>query len=168
GGGGRRVLGGGVAAVGGPAAGAGAAGLGGARGVAAATRRFVLLEASDRIGGRCVTDTTTFGVPFDFGAHWIHRPDGSLLTGSAQATALEIYSAPRGQTVRVGPRNARDSELETFVPSLVRARRAIVDAGRGRADAPAARVLQADLGDWRSTLEFVLAPFPSRSDLPSL
>jgi len=148
--------------------GAGAAGIAAARRIAAANRRFVLLEASDRIGGRCVTDTTTFGVPFDLGAHWIHRPDGSLLTGSAQTTALEIYPAPRGQTVRVGPRNARDSELETFVPSLVRARRAIVDAGRGRADGPAARVLPTDLGDWRSTIEFVLGPFACSKDLASV
>ena len=77
--------------------GAGAAGIAAARRIAAAKRRFVLLEASDRIGGRCVTDTTIFGVPFDLGAHWIHRPDGSLLTGSAQATALDIYSLRAGR-----------------------------------------------------------------------
>jgi len=148
--------------------GAGAAGIAAARRIAAANRRFVLLEASDRIGGRCVTDTATFGVPFDLGAHWIHRPDGSQLTGATQTTGFEIYAAPRGQTVRVGPRNARDSELETFIPSLVRARRAIVDAGRGRADGPAARVLPADLGDWRSTIEFVLGPFACGKDLASV
>src|SRR5262249_21232392 len=68
--------------------GAGPAGSAAARRSAAANRRVVLLEASDRIGGRCVTDTTTFGVPFDLGAHWIHRPDGSLLTGSVQAAAF--------------------------------------------------------------------------------
>src|SRR5512138_3012161 len=73
--------------------GAGAAGIAAARRIAAANRRFVLLEASDRIGGRCVTDSATFGAPFDLGAHWIHRPDGNLLTGSAQATALDVYSA---------------------------------------------------------------------------
>ena len=148
--------------------GAGAAGIAAARRIAAANRRFVLLEASDRIGGRCVTDTATLGVPFDLGAHWIHRPDGSQLTGATQTTGFEIYAAPRGQTVRVGPRNARDSELETFIPSLVRARRAIVDAGRGRADGPAARVLPADLGDWRSTIEFVLGPFACGKDLASV
>jgi monoamine oxidase len=148
--------------------GAGAAGIAAARRIAAANRRFVLLEASDRIGGRCVTDTATFGVPFDLGARWIHRADGSQLTGATQTTGFEIYAAPRGQTVRVGPRNARDSELETFIPSLVRARRAIVDAGRGRADGPATRVLPADLGDWRSTIEFVLGPFACGKDLASV
>lgn len=148
--------------------GAGAAGIAAARRIAAANRRFVLLEASDRIGGRCVTDSAIFGVPFDLGAHWIHRPDGNLLTGSAQATALDIYSAPRGQTVRIGPRNARDSELEGFVTAMVRARRAIVDAGRGRADGPAARALPTDLGDWRPTIEFVLGPFTCGKDLAAV
>ena len=128
----------------------------------------MLLEASDRIGGRCVTDSAIFGVPFDLGAHWIHRPDGSLLTGSAQATALDIYSAPRGQAVRIGPRNARDSEMEAFVTSLVRARRAIVEAGRSRADGPAARILPAELGDWRPTIEFMLGPFACGKDLASV
>lgn len=148
--------------------GAGATGISAARRIAAANRRFVLLEASDRIGGRCVTDSAIFGVPFDLGAHWIHRPDGSLMTGSAQATALDIYSAPRGQAVRIGPRNARDSEMEAFVTSLVRARRAIVETGRSRADGPAARTLPADLGDWRPTIEFMLGPFACGKDLASV
>src|SRR5262245_65251971 len=76
--------------------GAGAAGIAAARRIAAANRRFVLLEASDRIGGRCVTDTTTFGVPFDLGADWIHWPDGSLVTGSAPLAAIDIYAASLG------------------------------------------------------------------------
>src|SRR5207237_1092075 len=43
--------------------GAGAAGIAAARKVAAAGRRFALIEASDHVGGRCVTDTRIFGVP---------------------------------------------------------------------------------------------------------
>src|SRR3954452_18499579 len=55
--------------------GAGAAAIAAARKGAAAGRRFVLLEASDHVGGRCVTDTRTFGVAFDRGAHWVRFPD---------------------------------------------------------------------------------------------
>ena len=55
--------------------GAGAAGIAAARRIAAAGRKFVVIEAADHIGGRCVTDTRSFGVPFDRGAHWIHTPD---------------------------------------------------------------------------------------------
>ena len=55
--------------------GAGAAGIAAARKLAAAGRRVVILEAADRVGGRCITDTATFGMPFDLGAHWLHAPD---------------------------------------------------------------------------------------------
>src|SRR5207248_2612927 len=55
--------------------GAGAAGIAAARRLAAAGKRFALVEAASTIGGRCITDTTTFGVPYDRGAHWIHMPD---------------------------------------------------------------------------------------------
>ena len=39
--------------------GAGAAGIAAARKVAAAGRRFALIEASDRVGGRCFTESRT-------------------------------------------------------------------------------------------------------------
>jgi hypothetical protein len=66
--------------------GAGAAGIAAARRLAAEKIRVLVFEGSDRIGGRCATDTTTFGAPFDLGAHWIHNPDGNpLLAGGAPA-----------------------------------------------------------------------------------
>ena len=43
--------------------GAGAAGIAAARRIAAAGRRYVLVEASDHIGGRCVTDTRLSACP---------------------------------------------------------------------------------------------------------
>ncbi|MGA9007932.1 MAG: NAD(P)-binding protein, partial [Xanthobacteraceae bacterium] len=43
--------------------GAGTAGIAAARKIAAAGRRYVLIEATDHVGGRCITDTKTFGVP---------------------------------------------------------------------------------------------------------
>src|SRR5262249_56880351 len=46
--------------------GAGAAGIAAARRIAAANRRFVLLEASDRIGGGCVPRNTAPCVPLLF------------------------------------------------------------------------------------------------------
>src|ERR1700728_1085077 len=60
--------------------GAGSAGIAAARKLAAAGRRYVVIEASDHIGGRCVTDITTFGVPYDRGAHWLYLPDSNPLT----------------------------------------------------------------------------------------
>src|SRR5690242_16459338 len=95
--------------------GAGAAGIAAARRIVAAKRRCVLLEASERIGGRCTTDTRPFGVPWDRGAHWIHTPDINPLAKLGRQTGLDIYQAPPGQKVRIGRRYAREGEMEDFL-----------------------------------------------------
>lgn len=139
--------------------GAGAAGIAAARRARAGRARVALFEADKRIGGRCATDTTLFGVPFDLGAHWMHYPGSNPLAALAPTTGLEVYRAPRGQTARIGPRNARDAELENFLSNLVRAHRAIDEVGRGKTDMAAARALPADLGNWQATIEFALGPY---------
>jgi monoamine oxidase len=138
--------------------GAGAAGIAAARKIAAAGRKFVLIEAADHIGGRCITDTNTFGVPYDRGAHWIHIPDLNPITKLAPRRGIEVYPAPQSQKVRVGRRYAREGELEDFLALRVRANRAIADAAR-KSDVPCAQALPNDLGDWRPAVEFVLGPF---------
>jgi monoamine oxidase len=143
--------------------GAGAAGIAAARRVAAANKRFALIEAADRIGGRCATDTKIFGVPYDLGAHWIHNPDSNPL--AKLATGLDIYPAPRTQTLRVGARAARDSELETYLAAVLRAHRTMADLGKAKVDFPASRLLPKDLFDWQSTIEFMMGPFATGKDL---
>ncbi len=143
--------------------GAGAAGIAAARRVAAAKQRFALIEAGNRIGGRCATDGKIFGVPYDLGAHWIHNPDSNPL--AKLATGLELYPAPRAPGMRVGARRARDSELESFLPALVRAQRALADAGRAKTDVAALKALPRDLGDWQGAVEFVLGPYGCGKDL---
>src|SRR5262249_4501744 len=54
--------------------GAGAAGIAAARRITASGRKCVLLEASSTVGGRCLTDTTLFGVPYDRGARALYTP----------------------------------------------------------------------------------------------
>jgi monoamine oxidase len=147
--------------------GAGAAGIAAARRIAAAGRRYVLIEAADHIGGRCITDIGTFGVPFDRGAHWIHSPDTNPVARLAPGQGLQIYPAPRSQKVRIGLRYAREGELEDFLAAQVRTTRAINDAAR-IADVACAKALPNDLGDWQSSVEFVLGPFPYSKDLAQL
>jgi len=139
--------------------GAGAAGIAAARKVAAAGKRFALIEASDRVGGRCITDSRTFGVPFDRGAHWIHMPDVNPVAKLAQRAGLDIYPAPPGQKLRIGRRNAREGEMEDYLSAIVRANRAIQEAARGKTDVASAKALPKDLGDWRPAVEFVLGPY---------
>ncbi|HEX2653913.1 MAG TPA: NAD(P)/FAD-dependent oxidoreductase [Xanthobacteraceae bacterium] len=148
--------------------GAGAAGIAAARRVAAAGRRFALIEATSRVGGRCMTDRQSFGVPFDRGAHWIHMPDINPLAKLAPQSGLDIYPAPPGQRIRIGRRNAREGETEDFLAALVRANRAIADAARGKADISCAQALPRDLGEWRSTIEFILGPFGCAKNLDEI
>jgi monoamine oxidase len=148
--------------------GAGAAGIAAARKIAAAGRRVVILEAADRVGGRCVTDVGIFGVPFDLGAHWMHAPEQNPLAKLAPRTGLDIYPAPPGQKVRIGRRNAREGELEEFFAVMVRARRAIEDAARGKADMSVAQAMPKDLGEWLPSVEFYLGPFSCGKDFAEL
>src|SRR5256885_13699495 len=77
--------------------GAGAAGIAAARKIAAAGRRFALIEASDHAGGRCVTDNRIFGMPFDRGAHWVHLPDLNPVARLAARPRAGLSPAPPGQ-----------------------------------------------------------------------
>ena len=145
--------------------GAGAAGLAAARRLTAEKLRVLVFEASDRIGGRCATDTTTFGIPFDLGAHWIHNPGANPLLAGGPPAGLDVYAAPRWQNMRIGPRAARDAELELFLAAEVRAQRALREPPKGKGDIPAERLLPNDLGLWKSSLEFMLGPYATSKDL---
>jgi monoamine oxidase len=146
--------------------GAGAAGISAARRAAAARQSYALLEASDRVGGRCITDRSIFGVPFDRGAHWIHMPDLNPVAKLTARAGFDIYPAPPGQKIRISRRNAREGEMENFLASLLRASRAIGDAARGgKADISCAQALPRDLADWKPAVDFVLGPYGCGKDL---
>jgi monoamine oxidase len=148
--------------------GAGAAGIAAARRILAANRKVVVLEATGQVGGRCLTDTATFDVPFDRGARWIHNPDTNPMIRLARGAGLDVVPAPLGQKIRIGRRNARAGEVEELLATLVRANRAIDDASRGRVDVSCASVLPKDLGDWAATVEFLLGANATGKDLKEL
>jgi monoamine oxidase len=144
--------------------GAGAAGIAAARRLVAAGRRIAVLEAADELGGRCITDTRTFGFPYDRGAHWLYLADTNPVPRLAAQAGLDIYPAPPGQRMRIGRRYAREGEMEDFLAQLVHANTAIADAAR-KGDVSCAQVLPKELGDWRSTVDFVLGAYTCGRDL---
>src|SRR5262249_42632355 len=144
--------------------GAGAAGIAAARRLMAAGRRVAIVEAAAEVGGRCITDTRIFGVPYDRGAHWIHTPDINPVAKLATQTGLDMYPAPPGHRVGIGRRYARETEMENYLATLVRANGAISEAAR-RGDVSCSQALPKDLGEWRSTIEFFLGPFGCGKDL---
>jgi monoamine oxidase len=68
--------------------GGGAAGIAAARRLAELGQDYVLLEAKPFIGGRCITDHATLGVPIDLGAHWFHSPALNPLIGLADQLGI--------------------------------------------------------------------------------
>nr|WP_298681759.1 NAD(P)/FAD-dependent oxidoreductase [uncultured Dongia sp.] len=82
--------------------GAGAAGIAAARRLAELKQDYLLLEAKDVIGGRCVTDTQTLGAPVDLGAHWLHSPALNPLKGFADQLGIQHGVALEGRYSRNG------------------------------------------------------------------
>ena len=138
--------------------GAGVAGIAAARRVVAAGRKCVVLEASGVVGGRCITDTALFGVPYDRGARALHTPESNPVVRLATQNGFDIYPAPPGQRMRIARRYARESEMEDMLAAMVRANAAIAEVAR-KSDIATAQALPKDLGEWRSTIEFMLGPY---------
>jgi len=157
--------------------GAGAAGIAAGRRLLASNKKFAILESSDRMGGRCFTDTATFNLPYDRGACSIHLPAQSSLAKLAAQTGTELYLDPERQQFRVRGRNGLEKnleeihsklELEEFYADRVLCYAAIAQAAAGEDDISCAKALPADLGDWRRTMEFVLGPYRFGAELTEL
>jgi monoamine oxidase len=157
--------------------GAGAAGIAAGRRLLASNKKFAILEAGDRMGGRCFTDTATFKLPYDRGACSIHLPAQSSLAKLAAQNGTELYPDPERQQFRVRSRNGLEKnleeihsklELEEFYAERVRCYTAIAQAAAGKDDISCAKALPADLGDWHRTLEFVLGPYRFGTELSEL
>lgn len=147
--------------------GAGAAGIAAARRIQASNRKVIVVEASGQIGGRCATDSTSFDVPFDRGARWLHTPETNALVKLARPAGIDVTPSPPSQKLRIGRRNARAGETEELLATLVRANRAIDEAAR-RGDASCAAALPSDLGDWAGTIDFILGAYATGKDLKDL
>lgn len=145
--------------------GAGAAGIAAARRIAAAGRSAVVLEAKGRPGGRCVTDTVTFGTPIDLGAHWIHASDDNPLVPLARAAGFTLHDDSERPRLVIKGRNPREGEWEAFASALTRTQRAILDAGEAGREVALSEVVPGDLRDWRPTIEFLKGPWDSGKEM---
>ena len=97
----------------------------------------------------------------------MHNPDANPMIKLARAAGLDIVTAPSGQKIRIGRRNARAGETEDFLATLVKANRALDDASR-RGDMSCAAALPKELGDWAGAVDFMLGAGFSGKDLKDL
>ena len=107
--------------------GAGAAGL---SAMAELNRRgisAVCIEGMNRIGGRCYTDNTTFGVPADHGAHWLHGFSKNQIAefGKKHRDKFRIYNEPDYSVVYDGKRKVSGDDLWDLYKKIKKIRRSI-------------------------------------------
>jgi len=122
------------------------------------------------VGGRAWTDTSTFGVPFDVGAHWVSTPSRSARLNPYYTRGKEsdyrFYRAPDAYRVFTEEREANSSETEALWQTYGDMRRRIGEAGDSSRDVAPASVV-AESGEWRNTAGFLLGPWDMAKDLDS-
>ena len=121
--------------------GAGAAGLAATDALIRDGYTVQCIEAANRIGGRVFSDTSTFGVPMDYGAHWLHNRSLNPFVNIGRKLGLKLYKAPSNMRVMVKGRDATDADEIAFFNELEHINHAIAKAAKKRKDVSAASVI---------------------------
>ena len=130
--------------------GAGAAGLAAALSLRREGLSTIVLEAAGRPGGRCITDTDTFSVPFDRGGQWLHAASINPLARLAEQSGRTLHKTEWDWTwVYALDRQLSDSEVADYRRYVDTMWNAIDVAGQGSQDTAIAPVVPA--GPWSST-----------------
>ena len=149
--------------------GAGAAGIAAARRIQAANRKVIVVEASGQIGGRCLTDTATFEVPFDRGARWLHNPDTNpMIKLGARRGARHLCRRRWARKSASAAAMRGPAKPRSFSPPWCAPTAPSTTPRAARPMSSCASVLPKDLGDWAGTAEFVLGANATGKDLKDI
>lgn len=95
--------------------GAGVAGLSAADALLRRGADVTVLEARNRIGGRAVTDTTSFeGKPFDLGAGWLTVPDQNPLSPRLESAGIKLNTLPDDVISIMSGRRFNTAQTQSF------------------------------------------------------
>lgn len=123
--------------------GAGAAGVGAGMELTKRGVPFVILEASDRVGGRAYTDKTSLPYAWDKGCHWLHCADVNPLVAEADRVGAQYLTEGRDDWNAVWAKGdwADKAGRADTLSIMEAAFEAVYEAGGNGRDVPIADVL---------------------------
>jgi monoamine oxidase len=152
--------------------GAGIAGIAAAQTLINGGRRVQIVEAGPRIGGRCFTDTTTFGVPFDRGAAWLKGGERNVLAGFARLYKFQIGERDARELTFAAGSHRPLAANTAYERAVVAVGDAIGNAAEEAGDIAAAEavplLLDNDVRAWAATASSAAGPLDMGVDLRTL
>ncbi|MBT5433663.1 MAG: FAD-dependent oxidoreductase [Rhodospirillaceae bacterium] len=145
--------------------GAGAAGLAATRSLMGAGHSVALIEGSGRIGGRAYTETSTFGVPYDVGAHWLHNDSSNPFNRYGRDNRFTIYEARDEYRVFDGSTEVSESDQNALWRTWDSMYDAIGTAADRGQDISVAKATERVTGPWAATAGFGIGPWAMAKDL---
>ena len=147
--------------------GAGAAGLSATRTLREEGFDALLVESSNRIGGRAITDTTIFGIPYDLGASWLHTAHLNPFISYGQKNGFDVYPEPGDNTYFIANTKVGNNEAVAANRLYRSTHQAIATAGRRNQDISALEAVGSTLLDepWGATVAAEIGAWEMGADL---
>lgn len=142
--------------------GAGLSGLTTAKDLIRTGHSVLVLEATERIGGRAITDTS-FSAPIDLGAAWLHGADTNPLTSVVDWNGFQRAPSRLAGPVFIGSHRLSPDELEDFHAAAADTEEQMERAARADRDGAVADFLPAR-PDFRALLGGNIGPLESGAE----
>jgi monoamine oxidase len=142
--------------------GAGLSGLTTAKDLIRVGRKVLVLEATDKIGGRAVTDSS-FDVPIDLGAAWLHGADSNPLTSAVDWANYHRAPSRLAGPVFIGSHRLIGTEAEAFARAFAATEHRMEEASRQGRDEAVATFLPSE-PDFRALIGGNIGPLESGAE----
>ena len=123
--------------------GAGSSGLSAAKKLQELGTSYVVIEASDRIGGRAYTESNILGQPVDHGCSWISGSNDNIFSnlGKINNFTLVDHSNPKIEMFEIDGTKSPKEAVKEYNKSEVKIKEILRDAGRRGIDIPASKII---------------------------
>ena len=123
--------------------GAGSSGLSAAKKLQELGTSYLVLEASDRIGGRAYTESNILGQPVDHGCSWISGSNDNIFSelGKNNNFTLVDHSNPKIEMFERDGTKSPNEAIKEYHKSEVKIKEILRDTGRQGIDIPASKII---------------------------